>query len=62
MKSYFMIGNNIGIEIHANSAQEAIQEAESKLLQGLGGDITFCNEEDQQEYEEESRWQTQEEN
>ena len=53
MKAYFMIGNNIGIEIHANSAKEAMQEAENRLLYGLGGDITFCNEEDQNEYEEE---------
>ena len=52
MKTYFMIGNNIGIEVHANNAKEAMQEAENELLHGLGGDIIFCNEDDQREYEE----------
>jgi len=53
MKTYFMIGNNIGIEVQAENAQEAMEIAEDTLLQGLGGDINFCNEEDQREYEEE---------
>lgn len=50
-KTYFMIGNNIGIEVRANNAQEAMQIAEETLLQGLGGDILFLDEEDRQEYE-----------
>ena len=52
MKAYFMLGNNIGIEIHANSAKEAMQEAENRLLCGLGGEVVFCNEDDQREFEE----------
>lgn len=50
-KTYFMIGNNIGIEVRANNAQEAMQIAEDTLLQGLGGDILFLDEEDRKEYE-----------
>lgn len=52
MKTYFMIGNNIGIEVRANNALEAMQIAEETLLQGLGGDIEFLDEEDKREYEE----------
>lgn len=51
MKTYYMTGNNIGIEVLANNAQEAMKEAERTLLQGLGGDIEFCRQEDQNEYE-----------
>lgn len=51
MKTYYMIGNNIGIEVLANNAQEAMEAAERTLLQGLGGDIEFCRQEDQNEYE-----------
>ena len=51
MKIYNMIGHNIGIEVRANNAQEAMQIAEDTLLQGLGGDILFLDEEDRQEYE-----------
>lgn len=51
MKTYFMIGHNIGIEVRANNAQEAMQIAEETLIQGLGGDIVFCDEEDRKEYE-----------
>ena len=39
MKTYYMTGNNIGIEVVANNAQEAMKKAERTLLQGLGGDI-----------------------
>lgn len=52
MKTYYMIGNNIGIEVRADNAKEAMEIAESTLLQGLGGDISFCDEEDKKEYEE----------
>lgn len=52
MKTYSMIGNNIGIEVRANNAQEAMEKAERTLLQGLGGDITFLDKEDEMEYEE----------
>ena len=52
MKTYSMIGNNIGIEVRANNAQEAMAKAERTLLQGLGGDITFLDKEDEMEYEE----------
>ena len=55
MKTYSMIGNNIGIEVRADNAQEAMEIAERTLLQGLGGDITFCDEEDEMEYEEENK-------
>lgn len=53
MKTYYMTGNNIGIEVLANNAQEAMKKAERTLtlLQGLGGDIEFCNQEDKNEYE-----------
>lgn len=51
MKTYYMTGNNIGIEVLANNAQEAMKKAERTLLQGLGGDIEFCRQEDQNEYE-----------
>ena len=50
MKTYYMIGNNIGIEVLANNAQEAMKKAERTLLQGLGGDIEFCSQEDKNEY------------
>lgn len=51
MKTYSMIGNKIGIEVTANSAAEAKEIAEGKLLSGLGGEITFCLESDKREYE-----------
>lgn len=52
MKSYSMIGNNIGIVVQAENALEAMQIAEDTLLQGWGGDIMFLDEEDKKEYEE----------
>ena len=52
MKTYFLIGNNIGIEVEAENALEAMQIAEDKLIQGLGGDLSFCNDEDRREYDE----------
>lgn len=54
MKMYRMIGNNIGIEVTANSATEAKEIAEGKLLSGLGGEIVFCLEADKREYETET--------
>ena len=51
MKTYSLIGHNIGIEIEAENAVEAIEKAEQILLQGLGGCIEFTKEEDQEEYE-----------
>ena len=51
MKTYFMVGNNIGIEVQAESASEAMQIAEGILIQGLGGSVDFTNEEDKREYE-----------
>ena len=50
MKTYFMVGNNIGIEVEAESASEAMRIAEETLLQGLGGSVEFTNEEDRNEY------------
>jgi hypothetical protein len=52
MKDYFLVGNKIGISVYAENAQEAMEIAEAVLLQGLGGDISFCDEEDRREYEE----------
>lgn len=52
MKTYYMIGHNIGIEVRAKNANEAMEIAERILLQGLGGDICFCDEEDKREYDE----------
>lgn len=37
MKTYSLIGKDIGIEVKANSKEEAIEKAEEILLQGLGG-------------------------
>ena len=51
MREYPMIGNNIGIVINADNATEAMEKAESILLQGFGGDISFCQEADQREYQ-----------
>ena len=51
MKTYYMTGNNIGIEVLAHNAQEAMKKAERTLLQGLGGDIEFCSQEDKNEKE-----------
>lgn len=34
---YSLIGREIGIEIEADSEEEAIEKAEEILLQGLGG-------------------------
>lgn len=50
MKTYNMIGNNIGIEVRANNSQEAMEKAEAALLHGLGGDIIFLDEKDKREY------------
>ena len=46
-----MIGKDIGIVVYANNALEAMQKAENELLQGWGGSIEFCNENDQEEYD-----------
>ena len=51
MKSYSMIGNSIGIVVRANDAKEAMEIAERTLLQGYGGEISFCDTEDKEEYE-----------
>lgn len=51
MKAYCMIGIDIGIVVEAENAQEAKEKAEEILLQGWGGYIQFCDEEDEQEYE-----------
>lgn len=37
MKTYNLVGKDIGIEVKANSKEEAIEKAEEILLQGLGG-------------------------
>ena len=37
MKTYSLIGKDIGIEVKANSKEEAIEKAEEILVQGLGG-------------------------
>lgn len=37
MKTYSLIGKDIGIEVKANSKEEAIEKSEEILLQGLGG-------------------------
>lgn len=55
MKTYLMIGTNIGIEVKAENAVEAKEIAERKLLCGLGGEIAFCSESDQREYEAEAK-------
>lgn len=52
MKSYSMLGINIGIEIYAESAEQAMEIAREEYLYGLGGEFIFCNEEDKQELEE----------
>lgn len=44
MKTYSLIGRNIGIEVVANSKEEAIEKAEEILLQGLGGYVECLNE------------------
>lgn len=51
MKTYYMTGNNIGIEVLANNAHEAMKKAEETLLQGLGGSVEFLDEKDKIEYE-----------
>ena len=50
MKTYYLIGQSIGTVIEANNALEAVEKAEKELLQGCGGWIEFCNEEDEEEY------------
>ena len=52
MKTYSMIGMNIGIEVEAENTEEAMQIAENMLLHGLGGYIQFTDMEDAKEYEE----------
>lgn len=52
MKTYNMLGIDIGIEIQAESTEEAMEKAREMFLQGLGGDFIFLNDEDRQEYEE----------
>ena len=51
MKEYNMMGRDIGIVVRARNAEEAMEIARRKLLQGLGGYIEFLDEEDQEEYE-----------
>ena len=53
MKEYVMMGRDIGIVVYANSATEAMEKAESRLLQGCGGYVEFLVEEDQIEYDNE---------
>jgi hypothetical protein len=53
MKEYNMMGKDIGIVIKANSAVEAMEKAESELLQGWSGYVVFLDEEDEEEYKSE---------
>lgn len=52
MKTYSMLGIDIGIEIQAESVEQALEIAREQYLCGLGGDFRFLNEEDEQEYQE----------
>ena len=52
MKTYSMLGIDIGIEIQAESVEQAIEIAREQYLCGLGGDFKFLDEEDEQEYQE----------
>lgn len=52
MKTYSMVGFDIGIEIQAESVAEAIEIARERYTCGLGGDFRFLDEEDEQEYQE----------
>lgn len=52
MKTYNMLGIDIGIQIQAENAEEAMEIAREEYLYGLGGDFVFLNEGDRQEYEE----------
>lgn len=44
MKTYNLVGKDIGIEVKANSKEEAIEKAEEILLQGLGGYVECITE------------------
>ena len=35
MKTYYMTGNNIGIEVLAHNAQEAMKKAEKNIVTGI---------------------------
>ena len=50
MKTYNMVARDVGLEIQAENAEQAMEIAKEMILQGLGGYIEFCDEEDRQEY------------
>ena len=51
MKIYNMLGIDIGIQIQAESAEEAMEIAREEYLYGLGGNFVFLDKEDKEEYE-----------
>ena len=50
MKTYNMIARDVGLVIEAENVAEAMEKAEEMMLQGWGGYIEFCDEEDIKEY------------